>query len=181
MFQLPIKYLSTLLCLIVLAGCASTKIASHTEAKVESPIKNIKITVISAQVAKFSYQQLSMNQTINDLFSLLPKRLPLTFKANGIAVSDDATRYELVVSPSFAKYRSYGGHVELSINAYIKDRNISNKTVWQAALKFWRPGFSAVDEPVADEFAKTLLAQLVADGAMNLDSNEIRSPSSSDL
>lgn len=181
MFQQLISHLFTLLCLLILSGCASTKITGHAEAEVESPIRSIKITVASAQVAKFSYQQLSMNETIRDLFSLLPTRLPATFRANGIAVSDSAARYELVVLPSSAKYISYGGHVELTLNAYIEDRNISNRKVWQASLRFWRPGFSVVDERVVDEFAKALLTQLVADGAVSLGSNEIRLPSTSDL
>lgn len=165
----------------ILFGCASTRVTGHKLAEIDTPITKIKLTVLSGQVAKFSYQQLSMNQTINDLMPLIPKRLPLVFSANGLQVSESGATHELVLAPSSVKYHSYGGNVELNINAYIFDRSGKNNKVWEAKLRFWRPGFSIVDEKVADEFSKDLLSQLVTDGVVRLESNELRLPLSSNL
>lgn len=181
MFRVIIKSVLLLLLSFAVVGCARTTTMGHKVAVPETPIKQMNWVYKSGQ---FNVQnksaQKDINDTLNELSTLLQKRLPAVFALNGIEVTTDnaASQYELLITPFHATHSSYGGSkVYLDMRAQLYDKAQGSKLIWWGDIHFFDPNpHMGTLEKAADKFAKSVLEQLVTDGMVRLESSEIKMP-----
>ncbi len=173
--------LSLLLALsIAVAGCVRTTTMGHLVNQPESPVKQIDFLFKAGQFnAQNKSAQAAINVTFNGLTALLPKRMPVVFALNGIEVTtgNAASKYELFIAPLNATYSSYGGDkVSMDLRAQLLDRSKGSKLIWWGDISLFHNHKLNLDEKAADNFAKSVLERLVADGIVKLDSDAIKVP-----
>lgn len=157
-------FISSLLIGILIIGCASTSIAPQKHIAVANPIQKMSISVGHGAFNNGNpVAAYAVNETIQDIMPRIKETLPIVFQKNGIEIINTPEQYEFVLIPTTAKYISYGGHVEVNMKAIIRDK-VNNSNVWEANMRFWRPGFSKVDVYVAEKFVQTIIDQLKQDG-----------------
>ena len=181
MFNVVYKSLLFLVLSIAVAGCARTTTMGHKVALPETPIKQMNWVYKSGQFnAQNKSAQKDINDTLNELSTLLQKRLPAVFALNGIEVTTDnaASQYELFIAPFHATYSSYaGGKVNLDMRAQLYDKAQGSKLIWWGDIHFFDPNpHMGTLEKASDKFAKSVLEQLASDGVIRLESGEVKMP-----
>lgn len=177
MYKMTVKLISVFLFASTLAGCAHTSVTGHKLVHIDEPVKKLSYVIYSGNFTGRSVGSALINDTANELMPLLPKRIAEVFSLNGIDTAPSgAARHELFIVPFSGIYQPYGGHVGIDMHVDLLERTLPMRTIWKGTLRFWRPGFSSVNEAAADDYAKSILAQLAHDGVVKLESSEIRLP-----
>lgn len=165
---------------IALAGCARTTTIGHKVNQPEVPVKQINYVFPTGQFnTPNESAKKAFNLTMGGLSTLLPKRIPVVFALNGIEVTtgNAASRYELFLAPGRAEYSSYGGDkVTVDMRVQLLDKSNGSKLIWWGDISFFHNHKVTLDEKVADNFAKSVLERLVADGIVKLDTEAIKMP-----
>ena len=171
------KTVSLFLLIFVFSGCTHTTTTGRKLAELDSPVKKLSYAFNTGQSSNSGIGSLSINETITDLTKQLSTRMPLLFSLNGIeTATPDVSQYHLVVFPFHATYVQYGGHVGIDMRATLIDKKQLGRKIWEGNIHFHRPGLSSVDEKAADTFAQSVLAKLVSDDIVRLESSEIKMP-----
>lgn len=182
-----VKMILPVLAFLVLGGCTAITSTQGTKlSEPSSPVDNIGVVILQGNFRPAPGLVTFMaTKSLNQLFPLLPQRIPPVFAENGIKnktiVAPAQTieksqlgdaglpdfQYLLVISPTSAEYVTYGGNITIYMSATLLDRK-NNKMLWMGSIRFFKDGTSKIDDKAADAFAHNILAQLAKDGMLRL-------------
>lgn len=174
---------------IVVTGCVRTTTVGHKVAEVSAPIRKMNCEFENGD---FKFQddkkpkyvnqraQEAVKKTLDALKTSLPKRMPVVFGLNNVEVmsGDKPEQYLLRVMPRYASFNSAGGtdKVSLDLRAMLLDMSQNSKVIWWGDIHVFHNQQSDMDDKAVDNFAKSILEQLVKAEVVWVENAEIKMP-----
>lgn len=173
---------------IVVTGCVRTTTVGHKVSEVSAPIRKMNYEFQNGdfkfQDEKTKYMnqaaQDAVKKTLDALKTSLPKRIPIMFGLNNVEVmsGDKPEQYLLRVMPRYASFNSAGGtdKVSLDLRATLLDMSQNSKVIWWGDIHVFHNHQSDMDDKAVDNFAKSILEQLVKAEVVWVENAEIKMP-----
>jgi len=143
------------------------------------PIKSLNYVVLPAQINNPVLEHLKL--PTREMISLFALRTPQVFGSNGIETGHYGNSpYTMVFKPKSVTQFSNGGSllVQVEFVTYIIHTATPAKKTWEGKAYYEYTMNQLPNEQSVDAMSKAILAQLVSDGVVKLDTKEILTPSS---
>jgi hypothetical protein len=173
---------------MAVSGCVRTTTVGHKVSEVSAPIRKMNYEFENGdfkfqdEKTKFMNKaaQEAVKKTLDALKTSLPKRMPIVFGLNNVEVmsGDKPEQYLLRVMPRYAEYNSAAGadKVSLDLRAMLLDMSQNSKVIWWGDIHVFHNQHSDMDDQAVDNFAKSILEQLVKAEVVWVENAEIKMP-----
>ena len=155
-------------------------VSGHRLGEANPPIKSLNYIVLPAQIYNPLLEHLKL--PTRDMIGLFAMRTPQVFAANGIETGHyGSSPYTMVLNPKSIVQTSIRGGpllVQVKFITYIARTATPTKRIWEGEAYYEYTMNQLPNEQSVDAISKVLLAQLVSDGVVKLDTKEISTPSS---